>query len=48
VDELDQASVIETYKIDPTLPDNLKAWLILRIHMIEDNKYSLKIRKAIE
>ena len=47
VDELNQNCVLETHRLDPTIPDNLKAWFILRIHMLEDSKHSSKISKAI-
>lgn len=47
-DELNQSNILETHRLDPKCPDNLRAWMIMRIHMIEDGKYNLKIHRAIE
>ena len=35
------------YRLDPTVPENLKSWLVLRIQFIQDDELSSGLKTAI-
>ena len=41
-------NLLTRYRLDPGVANNLKGWQVLRLNLIEDDKGSLKIMRAIE
>jgi hypothetical protein len=44
----ESTNILQNYRIDPTVPENLKSWLSLRIAYIEDKKQASRLEISIQ